>query len=595
MSMEEKNTETKTLQIAKDQIVPLIAQLSLVENDLSGLFDIPQASEPAAKAAGDWWQAQKEEDQHTYRGALAAIASPLLIADIGINARNTKLIITHAVIPSLRWNDPIYLLGQDTDKAKFRLEYLKQADLFTNTLLLYLQGAAPVYEMEMKFEVSVRDFTVLLATADLWQRHQFRALLDHAPAPSSMKADDVMVSVTEGFVYPDPRWLLPFSLPVLHISPAAISPESTRRSLDNLAKTGLVKKDGDIITLTEPGERFLESVTGRTSCIRIDTRGVDEKGRRGRQSVLFIRGEHFLWYAGVSGKNADTMVVTTIGLDQAEALLRELFTPIAAPKPGDPIRPAPAPVQDLVKTPDPVQAPAKAPAPAAPPPFQSPPPLQYATPAPTAPVAGSLVCKACGNPIKPGDRFCSKCLVKVPDVPAPAPAPAPAAAATPAPAYQPPPPQYTAPPPVSPVAGSPVCKACGNPIKPGDRFCSKCLVKITDIPVSETVQVPVPAAVAAPPEPAPVTPAAGALTCKACGNPIKPGDRFCSKCLVKVPDIPAPAIVQTPATQPPPQPQQQSPVPASIAPAAGDLVCKACGNPLKPGLMFCSNCGAKIK
>jgi predicted nucleic acid-binding Zn ribbon protein len=549
--MEEKTTDTKKLQIVKDQIVPLIAQLSLVENDLSGLFDIPQASEPSAKAAGEWWEAQTEEDQYTYRGALAAIAAPMLIADIGINAWNEKLIITHAVLPSLRWNDPIYLLGQDSDKAKFRLEYLKQADLFTNTLLLYLQGAAPVYEMEMKFEVSVRDFAVLLATADLRQRQQYRALLDHAPFPPSVKADDVMVSVTEGFVYPDPRWLLPFCLPVLHIGPSAISKESTRQSLDNLVKTGLIKKDRDEISLKEPGERFCESVAGRTSCIRIDTWGVDEKGRRGRQSVLFIRGEHFLWYAGTSGRKADTMVVTTIGLDQAEALLRELFTPLAAPKPGEPVRPAPAVIQ--------------APAPAAAPPspaYQSPPPLppQPAVPmpapvGPAAPAAGGLVCKACGNPIKPGDKFCSKCLVKVPAIMTPesVQAAAPVPAAPPAPAYQSPPP-----------------------------------------PTQSAIQAPAPVTPAA-------APAAGGLLCKACRNPIRPGDKFCSKCLVKVPDTPVPAAAPAVAPPPPPPPPSQSAIPApapvtpAAAPAAGGLLCKACGSPVKPGLKFCSNCGAKIE
>ncbi|MGB9176357.1 MAG: zinc ribbon domain-containing protein [Methanoregula sp.] len=464
--MEEKSTDTKTLQIGKDHIVPLIAQLSLVENDLSGLFDIPLASEPSAKSADAWWQAQKEEDQHTYRGALAAIAAPMLIADIGINARNEKLIITHAVVPSLRWNDPMYLLAQDTDTTQFRLEYLKQADLFTNTLLLYLQGAAPVYEMEMKFEVSVRDFAVLLATADLRQRLHYRALLDHEAPPSSAKADDVMVSVTEGFVYPDPRWLLPFSLPVLHISPSAISKESTRQSLDNLAKTGLIKKDWDMISLTEPGERFCESVAGRTSCIRIDIWGADEKGKRGRQSVLFIRGEHFLWYAGTSGRKADTMIVTTIGLDQAEALLKELFTPLAAPKPGEPARPAPAVVQAPTKEPVPVQAsaPAAAATPSAPA-YQPPPPPASRDATPVSPSAGGLVCKACGNPIKPGDKFCSKCLVKVPEVSAPVQAPAGTPRSSP---------KDTAPVPATPPAGGDVCKACGSPLKPGLKFCSNC-------------------------------------------------------------------------------------------------------------------------
>ena len=109
--MDEKKPENKTLQIQKDHIVPLVAQFDLVQNGLSGLLDVPQASEPSAKAADAWWQALGDEDRHTYRGALAAIASPMLVADVGINARNTKLIITHAVLPSLRWNDPMLAIN----------------------------------------------------------------------------------------------------------------------------------------------------------------------------------------------------------------------------------------------------------------------------------------------------------------------------------------------------------------------------------------------------------------------------------------------------------------------------------------------------
>ena len=490
MSMDEKETETKTLQIAKDHIVPLIAQLGLVENDLSGMFAIPQASETSAKAADEWWQALNEEDQHMYRGALAAIAAPALIADVGINARNEKLIITHAVLPSLRWNDPVYLLGQDTDNAQFRLEYLKQADLFTNTLLLYLQGAAPVYEMEMKFEVSVRDFAVMLAIADLLQRLRYRALLDHAVAPSTVKADDVMVAVSEGFVYPDPRWLLPFALPLLHISPAAMAKESVRQSLDSLARIGLVKKDRDEISLTEPGERFCESVAGRSSCIRIDTWGADEKGRLGRQGVLFIRGEHFLWYIGTSGKKADTLVVVSTGLDKAEAIIRELFTPLAAPKTGAPVRSAPA-----VKVPAPAPAAVAAAMVSAATPPPPPPPPQAAAPLsapqPAAPVAAQaapsqegMVCRACGNPIKPGDKFCSRCLVKVPVILAPAavqaavPAPGPAPASPSPPLPPPPPPPAAEPGPRESAAGDRVCKACGSSLNPGLKFCSNCGKKI---------------------------------------------------------------------------------------------------------------------
>ena len=287
MSMDTKTDETATLQIAKDHLAPLIARFGMVQNELSGLFDMPPATAQSAAAAGAWWQALGEEQQHLYRGALAAVASPLLIADAGIISRNERLIDTHAVLPSLRWNDPIYLFAGENNGTQFRLEYLRQADLFTNTLLLHLQGAAPVYEMAMKFTIPVRDFAVLLAAADLRQRLRYKALLDHTVFPTAYRSDAVAAAVTEGFTFPDPRWLLPFCLPALHLKHDDAAPASTQESLERLVKTGLMAKEGDTLTFTEPGERFAESVGGRSSCLRIDTYGVDANGTPGRQSVLF--------------------------------------------------------------------------------------------------------------------------------------------------------------------------------------------------------------------------------------------------------------------------------------------------------------------
>jgi predicted amidophosphoribosyltransferase len=276
-----------------------------------------------------------------------------------------------------------------------------------------------------------------------------------------------------------------------------------------------------------------------------------------------------------------------------------------APAPA-PAAPAPAPVY---QAPPPAYQP---PPPPPPPVYQAPPPPpQYAAPAPAAaPSTGGLVCKACGNPIKPGDKFCSKCLVKVPDTPAAAPAgyPAPQAAyqppPPPPPAYQAPPPpapQYTAPAPAAaPATGGLVCRACGNPIKPGDKFCSKCLVKVPDspAPAPAAYQPPAPAYQAPPPPPpqsavpAPAAaPATGGPVCKACGNPIKPGDKFCSKCLVKVPDNPAPAPAAYQA--PPPPVSQQPPAPPAAA-APGGYVCSSCGSPASGSEKFCGICGSPM-
>jgi hypothetical protein len=387
--MEKREGEPKTLLIAKDHVRPLIDRFGMVKNELSGLFDLPASSATADGAALAWWQARTDEEQYTFRAALAALASPVLIADAGVNIRNERLIDTHVLLPSLRWNDPAFLVASEYGGNQLRLEYLQKADLFTNTLFLYLESGAPAYTMEMKFEIPVLDFAVLLACTDLRQRARFRALLDHAVFPSVYKSGDIAAGLTEGIAYPDPRWLLPFALPVLHLKADALTPDSLRQSLERLAKTGLVKIDRDTVAFTEPGEKFAESAGGRISSIRLDLFGVDASGVPGRQSVILIRGEHLLWYAGVGGKKADTVVVTSITLDQAGELLKELFTPAAAPKPVVPAKPAAAPAVAQVAAP--AAAPQKA----------------------SAAGGAKKFCPSCGKPLRQGLKFCSSCGAKI--------------------------------------------------------------------------------------------------------------------------------------------------------------------------------------
>jgi len=86
------------------------------------------------------------------------------------------------------------------------------------------------------------------------------------------------------------------------------------------------------------------------------------------------------------------------------------------------------------------------------------------------------------------------------------------------------------------------CRACGTSFTPGERYCRRCLVLLPDFsPRANTPDVPPP-----PPAPArPVTPG----TCHACGNSLKPGDVYCDKCLVL---IPPEARIKKP--EPPPEP-----------------------------------------
>ena len=198
-----------------------------------------------------------------------------------------------------------------------------------------------------------------------------------------------------------------------------------------------------------------------------------------------------------------------------------------------------------------------------------PPPLMFnAHPAqqPSSP-SGVRLCRSCGNPIKPGDKFCSKCLAKVVDdsvsaselhqVPAPL-------------VSSPPPPPFTATPSRHPVqtSGVRLCRSCGNQINAGDKFCSKCLAKVVDDSPATQVQYQPPA-----PQVQPLTPPASLQVCASCGSPINGTEKFCGICGTPVSSTP-------PASSAPPQPVGKT--------------CPACGAPVSATTKFCGGCGAAI-
>ena len=150
--------------------------------------------------------------------------------------------------------------------------------------------------------------------------------------------------------------------------------------------------------------------------------------------------------------------------------------------------------------------------------------------------------------------------------PGPAPAAQAPAPASPAPAAAPAPAPGAAP----AVTGTRVCKACGNPISPGDKYCSKCLVMVKD---ETTVAGPVPAAAPPAAAPAPVQAPAAGYVCSSCGSPLSGTEKFCGVCG-------AGAVASRPAE------------PAAAAPAA--KFCNSCGAPVTETTKFCGGCGAPV-
>ena len=96
------------------------------------------------------------------------------------------------------------------------------------------------------------------------------------------------------------------------------------------------------------------------------------------------------------------------------------------------------------------------------------------------------------------------------------------------------------------------CTKCGNELKPGARFCTKC-----GTPVSAPVDQ--------------MKSASQSMTCTKCGSELKPGAKFCTKC-------------GTPVSAP--MDQMKS--------ASQSMSCPKCGKALKPGARFCTGCGAPV-
>ncbi len=75
------------------------------------------------------------------------------------------------------------------------------------------------------------------------------------------------------------------------------------------------------------------------------------------------------------------------------------------------------------------------------------------------------------------------------------------------------------------------------------------------------------------------------ISCPKCGNPLRPGARFCGNCGTVLPATPTPAA---PRPAPPPVQSTAQPTPGK------ENLCPHCGKPVRPGAKFCNNCGKAI-
>jgi len=107
----------------------------------------------------------------------------------------------------------------------------------------------------------------------------------------------------------------------------------------------------------------------------------------------------------------------------------------------------------------------------------------------------------------------------------------------------------------------PYCDKCGNSVAPSDKFCRQCggLQPLASSSVDTSkMEPPLKSQANTTPTtknnaPLPAVQPSRFRNCRACGNTITPGDKFCSKCLVLVKD---PLPFEIPPDQLPPPSRQ---------------------------------------
>lgn len=122
------------------------------------------------------------------------------------------------------------------------------------------------------------------------------------------------------------------------------------------------------------------------------------------------------------------------------------------------------------------------------------------------------------------------------------------------------------------------CSLCGQPLRPGARFCQSC---------GTTVSVPPPAA---------AQPTPPASTCPACAGSLRPGAKFCGNCGWKMPQEPAAGKqpVSRGLEQAVPVPAEEPAPGAAVQPAPPPSTCPVCAGTLRPGAKFCGSCGWRM-
>jgi hypothetical protein len=241
-------------------------------------------------------------------------------------------------------------------------------------------------------------------------RHFRLSLIAHQPRPEVFQAQDIAEYCSRESNVPDPRWLLPFLVPLLDPGAITAAAQQTATVLQGLARRGLVEPRGAGWVWTLPGQFLSESFQRRTVTVAVDTAAAGPDGTLGRHACCLLRSDQPLWFIDIPPDGEVTLAGVSI-LD-ARKVLDTVLTPAAKAPAWPPPRPQ---LVQYPAAPPPVYAPAPehaAPSPSAyaqTPQYATPPVQPVAGPAPRAGAQPMKYCRNCGQALPANAVFCGYC------------------------------------------------------------------------------------------------------------------------------------------------------------------------------------------
>jgi hypothetical protein len=374
---------------------PLVELLGLPRGCLGTPFIQPAANPAYAAAVAKWWNELPEEARFP-REVLATLASPSVVADIRIfiqNGATGALHRTMALAGGAEAGAPWILMAHSEAPNQYQVQPLPDRETLVNTLFAALEAGMPVWEAGMRFQMPTDEFGILLALVDLHSRGNYASMITHNLPPVAFSPGDIGQAHENATRVSDPRYLFPFTAPLLPEGVLQLTPERLQESVRALTARGLLEPKDDGVAWTQSGSFFAESMHRRVCLVSLEMAGARADGVPGTQCALFARSDRPLWYFDIDRDASRTVAAAAISSQTARGLLDELLKPTGVPMLQSEID---------ARTRVPTAAPLRSGASAQPP-----------APPEETPLPAVNFCLQCGNAIGATTRFCGRCGQKV--------------------------------------------------------------------------------------------------------------------------------------------------------------------------------------